>query len=63
MNNPRRFFRGPFTLPKELHERTSAIASTYFELEQSRKAVDAKGKMEIKTCKVCNLNILILKLK
>ena len=49
--------RGPFALPHELHERTSAIASTYFELEQSRKAVDAKGKIEIKTCKVCNFTM------
>ena len=49
--------RGPIALPNELHERTSAIAATYFELEQSRKAVDAKGKIEIKTCKVCNFTM------
>ena len=57
MNIVKQQSRGPFALPNELHDRTSGIASTYFELEQSRKAVDAKGKIEIKTCKVCNFTM------
>lgn len=51
------FFRGPFTLPREFHDRTSALAAAYYEVEQCQKVVKTKGKIEIKTCKVCNFTL------
>ena len=37
-------FRGPFALPGELHERTSAIAATYFELEQGGDSIELRNR-------------------
>ena len=51
------FFRGPPSLPSNFHDRTSAIATTYFEIEACNKLVNAGGKTEIKICKHCNFTM------